>query len=256
MDRYVCAICGTSWKKSWSGVCRGTYKGRFCGSEVREPVMDALARQEGAVTVRPLEKNTLLRPIDFHSQLSQALGGVCLGHLILLAGAPGSGKSTLAAELASQIATRTRGAVWWMDREQSSHALISAAFERTRSRSDAVHVVSQNPSVRRSITWREALQKIIDGAEEIVVCDSLQAWCDYKEMEARAFLSALRSTKSTKIVISHVNSEGDPFGATTMQHLADAVAMISIDEIRIPQKCRWSVTPRAFNRATGKSTVG
>lgn len=241
---------------SWGGKCRGTYKGRFCGSEVWEPVMDALARQEGAVMVRPLNPNTILKPVDFSAQLSQALGGVCLGHLILLAGIPGSGKSTLAAELASQIAMHTGGAVWWMDREQSSHALISAAFARTGSRSDAVHVVSQNPSVRQAISWREANKKIIDGPNEMIVCDSLQAWCDYRELEARAFLAELRSMKATKIVVSHVNSEGDPFGATTMQHLADAVAMVSAQEIRIPDKCRWSVTPRVFHRASKTVTIG
>lgn len=218
--------------------------------------MDALARQEGAVTVRPLDQNAMLKPIALNAQLCQALGGVCLGHLILLAGAPGSGKSTLAAELASQIASRTGGAVWWMDREQSSHALILAAFARTGSPSNAVHVVSQNPSARQSISWREANKKIIDGPNEIIVCDSLQAWCDYREMEARAFLGVFRTMKSTKIVVSHVNSEGDPFGATTMQHLADAVAIISIQEIRVPHKCRWSVTPRVFHRASGSVTIG
>ncbi len=249
MQKLICGMCGATRLAAWAGICRGSRNGRLCGAEVWVLPEKPRPTVHPGISVRRLDPGEELRPIRFDSQLSEALDGICIGLSVLIAGLPGAGKSTLVAELAAAMANKLDGVIWWVDREQVSHALIAACFARTNSPMHRVQVVG--PTMGATISnagWREALAAVEDDPKSILVCDSLQTWGDHRETEMRALLGALRSMRCTSLIISHSNQEGDPFGATTNQHGTDAVAIVTPTRIEVPEKCRWAKTPRSFAR--------
>src|SRR5690242_11371213 len=100
-----CAICHRRRAEVCGGYCQ-------CGAYVWEPI--PIVPPRGIVVDCLEEEGSPLKPKHFPAPLSEALGGIVLGRIILVGGPPGVGKSTECARLVAKMAERLDSYAFWL----------------------------------------------------------------------------------------------------------------------------------------------
>jgi len=222
----VCQQCGYCSPK-WLGKCPD------CGgwnTFVEEIPFQKESVKE--ITVNPLpitEVDTIkLERIKIGlSELDRVLGGgLVLGSVILLAGAPGIGKSTLALQTLGQLVKKGLKVLYVSGEESTSQIKLRA--ERLD--------ISNNTNL--FLLTENSLEHIIKAIEKIeakiVVIDSVQTMFTQSLSSAPGSVSQIREVAShlvriaknsevVMIIIGHVTKEGIIAGPKLLEHMVDTV---------------------------------
>ncbi len=231
MPRY-CISCDTPLQASWRGICQGWKADGFCGGQY-------FVEKDPPTSARPLTQvsdDVNVLPVP-ESPLANVLGGVADGAVILVLGPGGVGKSTAVAHLSWHVARARNGRVFWCNADQHE-TLVKAVFLRTKTPITNVYVEENNADPLR--IWNETRKN------DVIVVDSLQPWV--RTANPAEFLRSIKRKHRTTFVIARVNAAGHVAGPTETEHEVDAVVYMTAEAFEVPDKCRWTPTPRRIER--------
>jgi hypothetical protein len=234
------------------------FLGAGCGASVWVEL--GLELPAGVEVVDGSTRAVGLHPVSFGSLIPLALGGVSLGAVILVGGDPGAGKTTLCAQAASEQTDRFRSTLWWLDADVIlagapllRRELVFACFDRMSSSRANLRLVQARRSPD-AMLFDATVRSLSVGPKDVIVVDSLQKW-GRSEAGVSAVILSLMSCGATVYAISRANASGALFGWMEHQHDVDAVALVQLDAVFVPKKCRWSSTPRGVQRPNGEPII-
>jgi DNA repair protein RadA/Sms len=219
---WECDACGHSEAK-WMGCCKqcgswNTFKEQIAKKVTKVPSGKPISLSEIQEVVFPRTSSNL-------PELDSLLGGgVVVGSVILIGGAPGIGKSTLLLQLANQFADK--GSVLYVCAEESE--------AQTSLRAKRLGVCSKNLYLLHSNSLLDIRAQIEFMQPKVVVIDSLQLM-SHEEIpsspgslvqvrEAAHLLTELAKRKKiTLFLVTHVTKTGEIAGPKVVEHLVDVV---------------------------------
>ncbi len=230
---YVCQNCGTTTNR-WAGKCAG------CGewnslveeTDAGPPPGSGIAPKSRKGAVVQLE--TLTGDTDEAPRIATGLdeldrvtgGGIVPGSAILIGGEPGIGKSTLLLQLAANMASAGRRAIYFSGEE---------ATAQVRLRAERLGLAKAPVALASETNLANILATAGDGPRpDLVIIDSIQTlWSDALEAapgtvsQMRAATQSLirfaKQAGSALVLVGHVTKEGQIAGPKVIEHMVDTV---------------------------------
>ena len=238
---FVCTQCGADFPR-WGGQCTS------CGEwntikEVRLGGIERNNRSAGYAgsqsEVKLLSEVNLLqtkRILSGISEFDRVLGGgIVLGSVVLIGGAPGAGKSTLLLQAIANIADRGVS-VLYVSGEESLQQIAERAH-RLKLSADKIMMLAET-SVQR-------ICDILDQVKpQILVIDSIQVMHTQEAESAPGSVSQVRESASyltqyakkhdvSIFMVGHVTKDQSLAGPMTLSHIVDTQVMLgSTDDAR------------------------
>ena len=232
---YACSACGQTSPR-WRGQCEscGEWNSLQQAASKQQPRLSApLGPSQGPVSLVDFTpEHTSAAPSGL-PDLDRVLGqGLQPGGAVLLGGEPGIGKSTLLLQLAGQVASSGRQAVY-VSGEESLGQLASRARR----------LGLDHPGLLASCTTSAAEAVDILGLPEapaLVVVDSVQTMASSladgvpgSPAQVRAvaaeLVEAVKKSQATLILVGHVTKEGLIAGPKILEHMVDTVLYLEGD---------------------------
>jgi len=238
-SEFVCQSCGATSSR-WAGRCSSCGEWNTMAEETAAAVspMDAKAKRKGRGSAAALESlNDEVAPLPRletgNAEFDRVIGGgLAPGAAILLAGDPGIGKSTLLLQLAAQLASAGRHAVYFSGEE---------AAQQIRMRARRLGVADRPVALAAETNTSTILSTLEAGAPpDLIVIDSIQTlWTDMLEAapgtvsQVRASVQALIAYAKRKntavILVGHVTKDGQIAGPKVVEHMVDTVVYFEGD---------------------------
>lgn len=190
--------------------------------------------RQGSLDIYPDED--LVRTKTGWDQIDDILGGgLPDGKVILLAGPPGIGKSTMLLQLADLLTP----CEYYAAEEDATSIATRARRLGLRNLKD-IHCIA-TVSIHRALAVMQASKRKV----KLRIVDSLQGFRDISAAEedategplfrakkshtdvlntAAEFIRVARMTRTSMILVSHVNKEGDMAGLREIEHMGDGFA--------------------------------
>ncbi|MDR3196076.1 MAG: DNA repair protein RadA [Endomicrobium sp.] len=229
--KFLCQQCGYE-SAQWLGKCPscGAWNSFTEEKFSVSPKTSSNARQLTGFSSEVLKLNEIsvkdfsrrqTNIIEFDNMIG---GGVVLGSLILLGGAPGIGKSTLMLHISGSLSEQ--GTVLYISGEESLSQVKSRA-ERLNVKKDNIFLASETN-----------LQNIIDAVNKIepkfLIIDSIQTTYHPELASAPGTVGQVRETAAellriakskniTVFILGHVTKDGDLAGPRVLEHIVDTV---------------------------------
>ncbi len=242
---YVCSSCKATSTK-WSGKCEACGKWNTLEEQVvTSEIKGALARTHNlgfaGVISSSIEKLSEIsddRTVRFSSGSTEfdlvLGGGFAQGSSSVLAGNPGAGKSTLLLQTALKLSNTMK--VLYASGEESTSQIKARAVR--------LGITDYNEENVR-LYGETDIKKIIGACEsfdaDFLIIDSMQA-CYTPELEslpgsvgqmkevAMTVNRYIKSTGVTVIIVGHITKEEELAGPKAIEHIVDAVFMLSSTE--------------------------
>ncbi len=238
--QFVCQECGADYP-SWSGQCK------HCGAwnsikEFRESASPPAARGVGYSGAR--SEVHLLSEVNLtHTErISTGLhefdrvlgGGVVVGSVALIGGAPGAGKSTLLLQALAHIAARFP--VLYISGEES--------LQQVAERAQRLGLGQAPIKMLTETSVREICEVLAVEQPRVAVIDSIQVMFDPGCESAPGSVSQVRECASyltqyakrsgtAMVMVGHVTKDQSLAGPMTLSHIVDAqVVLSSTDDAR------------------------
>ncbi|NLB29100.1 MAG: DNA repair protein RadA, partial [Clostridiales bacterium] len=232
---FFCTDCGVEYL-SWQGRCSGCGAWNTIAEAPKGPAPPRGASSRGApgaagtARARPralseIDDSGELRIATGLNALARVLGGgVVLGSLVLVGGAPGIGKSTLLLQIC-EIISKNRS-VLYVSGEESEHQI--------KLRAARLGVKSENVLLLTETDINEVLAASEETKPDILIVDSIQTLYNpdigsapgsvgqVKDC-AMSLLRLAKSTNVTVLLVGHVNKEGAIAGPMVLEHMGDCV---------------------------------
>jgi DNA repair protein RadA/Sms len=203
---------------------------------LRSPAMLAapegpLVKEGGPVRITDVDPSDEPRMVTAIEPLDRVLGGgLVLGSLNLLGGAPGIGKSTLLAQLLAAVDCER---VLYASGEESI-AQVAMRARRVGAAHPRIQIVAEN-DVDCVLAHAEELRPellAIDSIHTLVTSDVASIAGSVAQVrECTARLAAFaKSHDITTIIIGHVTKDGSLAGPKTLEHLVDVVLQFELGE--------------------------
>lgn len=214
--RYICTACGGLRKK---------YKSRcpFCDRYLTL-ISIGEAREEGfalplgkgeSFGKRPHYMTTSIDGLDDIASGHGLVQGICY----LVTGGPGAGKSTMLIQVAAHLGRKRRVAYAFLEPGEDFVEMVGARLGLDMHRIRGVSAESMDELIART------------AGADVVILDSLQGLAQRSEdsVDDIAHKLALHAhaTKSTWILVGHINKEGDPTGVMAIEHWVDTTIHLS-----------------------------
>lgn len=235
-SKYVCQACGYESPR-WMGKCPE------CGQWnvfVEEQIESNLKRRPGSSKIVPksislnaIQEPEVLRVHTGIKEFDRVLGGgIVVGSVILVGGAPGIGKSTLLLQVCSKIANQGKKVLYISGEESLQQIKLRA--DRLSIRSDNLKLLSETDLESIASVFR------VDKPDFCVV-DSIQT-VYHSELESLpGNVSQVRTCGYTLSVVAkeeqipvflvgHVTKEGSIAGPRVLEHLVDGLLLMEGDE--------------------------
>lgn len=199
------------------------------------------------VTAESFERNpTGLAPFD-----AVLGGGLVVGSVVVIGGAPGCAKSTLAMQAVAGVGLRALIA--------TGEETISQAAERAR----RIHAASKDVMIVAETRLEVILEHARSTRAQVLVIDSIQmVTCDdasggpgspgqVKECGNRLVRYA-KTADVAVIVIGHVTRDSVLAGPRTLEHMVDVVLMFEVVDEEQPERILRCAGKNRFGSATVK----
>jgi DNA repair protein RadA/Sms len=234
--KYVCQSCGYTSPK-WMGKCSECGAWNAFIEEKVEPVSRLRAGTSKvvpkSVLLKDIEEPQLARIKTGTGEFDRVLGGgIVIGSIILVGGAPGIGKSTLLLQVCSKIANQGKKVLYISGEESLQQIKLRA--DRLSIRSDNLKLLSETDLESIASVFR------IDKPDFCVV-DSIQT-VHHSQLESLpGNVSQVRTCGYTLSVVAkeeqipvflvgHVTKEGSIAGPRVLEHLVDGLLLMEGDE--------------------------
>ncbi|WP_243310120.1 DNA repair protein RadA [Fundidesulfovibrio agrisoli] len=234
---YVCSACGASSPR-WRGQCEGCGAWNTLAEKAASPAQPRSAAasplySEKPVSLSGFKAETAPAAPTGIPDLDRVLGsGMQPGAAVLLGGEPGIGKSTLLLQLAGQVASANRRAVYVSGEE--SLGQLAARARRLGLDHPGLLAVSTTSASDAAAALAEA------DTPALVVVDSVQTMASsYADgvpgspgqvrAVASELVDAVKRGNSTLILVGHVTKEGLIAGPKILEHMVDTVLYLEGD---------------------------
>jgi DNA repair protein RadA/Sms len=238
---FVCTECGADYPR-WAGQCTA------CGewNTVKEVQLGSASRQKsgagyaGSHSAVQLLSNVNLAQAERISTGLQEFdrvlgGGIVIGSVVLIGGAPGAGKSTILLQAMAAIANRGIP-VLYVSGEESMQQIAERAH-RLGVGAESIKMLAET-SVQQICTVLE------QEKPEVVIIDSIQVMYSLDSDSAPGSVSQVRESASfltqyakrnnvSIFMVGHVTKDQSLAGPMTLSHIVDAqVVLSSTDDSR------------------------
>lgn len=234
---YVCSDCGADYAR-WSGQCTG------CGAwnsikEFRLSSVQSNRNKQSSGYAGHLSEARLLSEVAISnlermstgiSEFDRVLGGgIVLGSVVLIGGAPGAGKSTILLQVIANVARHGFG-VLYVSGEESLQQIAERA-RRLKLQTDKIMMLAET-----------SVQRICDVLDEIkpqvVIVDSIQVVYTQDAESAPGSISQVRESASyltqyakkhrvSIFMVGHVTKDQSLAGPMTLSHIVDTQVILS-----------------------------
>ncbi len=235
-SKYVCQSCGYESPR-WLGKCPecGTWN-----SFVEEQIELRKERRSSSIRVanRPMPITKILPAEEKRlktgiGEFDRVLGGgIVLGSVILVGGAPGIGKSTLLLQVGSELARQGKK-ILYISGEES--------LNQIKMRADRLSISSENFALLSETNAESIITILREEKPDIAVMDSIQTvytpeleslpgnvsqvrFCGY------AMTAAAKEEEIPLFLVGHVTKEGSIAGPRVLEHLVDSLLLLEGDE--------------------------
>lgn len=245
-QQYQCTECKTVLSK-WAGQCPDCKEWNTIVDYDAPLVLKTSGAGKG-VRASKVATNNAARPVSQISKISSKQerlttgigefdrvlgGGLVLGGVVLLAGAPGSGKSSIALAAASAIAKKGKTVLYITGEETAeqvaNRAIRIGAADGEGDLGDTLYLLSEG-------NLQNALASFVDLKPDLLIVDSIQTLLS-EESEGRVgsvtqvnevatdFNNMAKRLNIPAILIGHVTKDGNIAGPRVVEHLVDVVLM-------------------------------
>jgi len=227
---YFCTSCGNETSK-WQGRCPSCGQWNTMQEHIEKPSLPGRAASSSVGVSRTPQRlldvssNAEIRFTTGNGELDRVLGGgVVIGSLVLIGGAPGIGKSTLLLQICNCLCRNKK--VLYVSGEESEKQ-IKLRAERIGTAPDDLFILSET----RLSDILEATQSL---NPDILIVDSIQTL--YNELSesapgsvsqvkdcTMALMQLSKSEGITVFVVGHINKDGAIAGPKVLEHMVDCV---------------------------------
>ncbi len=167
-------------------------------------------------------------------------GGIVLGSVILLGGAPGIGKSTLMLQVAENISKTTL-------LKKSFYKILYVSGEESvqqiKLRADRLEIRSENLYVVSETSIEKVLSLVENINPEVLILDSIQTLFSENIPNTQGSVAQIRGVTAEIIriakwkniavfILGHVTKDGDIAGPRLLEHMVDTVLYFESETIR------------------------
>ncbi|MBP9726142.1 MAG: DNA repair protein RadA [Gammaproteobacteria bacterium] len=229
---YVCQHCGAIHNK-WAGQCGDCQEWNSLVEELLPAVSKSSPRQQGYAGVSDSEVVSLanvglqenMRLSTGFSELDRVLGGgLTVGSVVLLGGAPGIGKSTLLLAALCNLSQHQK--VFYVTGEESLQQVSLRAHRLGLSQHELLLLAETDVE--------KILQKSKTLRPNIIVIDSIQTLFSADLSAAPGSVSQVRESAAKLVgyakqnqvalfLVGHVTKEGSIAGPRVLEHMVDCV---------------------------------
>jgi len=236
---FVCTECGAEYPR-WGGQCTAcgewnVIKEVRLGSDVKSS-----ARSSGYTGSRSEVK--LLSDVDLAqaeriptglAEFDRVLGGgIVLGSVVLIGGAPGAGKSTILLQVIANVAEKGFS-VLYVSGEESLQQIAERAH-RLRLDASAIKMLAETSvqSICDTVDSEKPTLLIIDSIQVMHTIDSDTAPGSVSQVrESASYLTQYAKRNNVSIfMVGHVTKDQSLAGPMTLSHIVDAQVILSSTE--------------------------
>jgi len=236
---FVCTECGAEYPR-WGGQCTAcgewnVIKEVRLGSDVKSS-----ARSSGYTGSRSEVK--LLSDVDLAqaeriptglAEFDRVLGGgIVLGSVVLIGGAPGAGKSTILLQVIANVAKKGFS-VLYVSGEESLQQIAERAY-RLRLDASAIKMLAETSvqSICDTVDSEKPTLLIIDSIQVMHTVDSDTAPGSVSQVrESASYLTQYAKRHNVSIfMVGHVTKDQSLAGPMTLSHIVDAQVILSSTE--------------------------
>ena len=255
--KYVCQSCGYESPK-WLGKCMDCGSWNSFVEEVvaskssKRPIPASPNNRPVAIDQIPVAEQKRMR--SGIGEFDRVLGGgIVLGSVFLIGGAPGIGKSTLLLQICAALTNQNKS-VLYVSGEES--------LQQIKMRADRLSIIS-NKLILLSETDVESIKALIlEEKPDLVVVDSIQTVYSQELESLPGNVSQVRLcghtlTMTAKQVgiplflVGHMTKDGSIAGPRVLEHLVDGLLLLEGDEQHLYRLLR-----SAKNRFGSTNEVG
>lgn len=227
---FFCQNCGTQHSK-WLGQCNNCGNWNTVVEEILEkkeqkPLWETSENPkiaQKAIPIKEICTEKVPRILTKNKELDNVLGGgIVMGSVILIAGAPGIGKSTLLLQIALQIPQK----VLYVSGEESQSQI--------KMRADRIIQKNQNCYVLSATKTQDIFQIIKKESPQVLILDSIQTLhsevlpasagsISQIKQSCAEFIHFAKQTQIPVFIIGHINKDGYIAGPKVLEHMVDVV---------------------------------
>ena len=238
--KWICQSCGNQ-SASFLGRCPecgeyGSFTEEVTSGVVLPPSQSFLTEGEfKPVLINDVVADEKTRISTDLEEFNRVLGGGFVqGSLVLLAGDPGIGKSTLILQVAKNICSQSKKALYICAEESTTQVKLRA--QRLNIESDCLYLTPQN-------CLEEILLQIEQIKPDFLIVDSIQSVFTSTISSTPGSVSQIRECTNllmkiakqkniTTVVIGHVTKEGNIAGPKVLEHIVDCVINFEGDKFK------------------------
>lgn len=258
---YVCTNCGETSPR-WLGKCPSCGEWNTLAEDIvkvqktaSQSIKQSTTSNFERLALQDVDTNEEASRIVTHiGELDRVLGGgIVIGSVVLIGGAPGAGKSTLLLQLCGQVGALNKPILYITGEESAKQIKL---------RANRLDVAQENIWIAAQNDMDEIIQMIEQSKPALVIIDSIQT------MRTTQLSSAIGSVSQVKecttmlrevakkqdipiFIVGHVNKDGAIAGPKVMEHIVDTVLYFEGDRT-LPYK----VLRAAKNRYGSTNEIG